>query len=114
MSSAPWAVSDSAGVTSISSWASGIARAALEGALEQIAGAGAGLVEAVCEVTVGRPAQDRLFSGTVELFGDLGFARVRQVGKHAWTVSRTVAAPPTNSISDGRMANVLVTRRLVR
>ena len=71
----------------------GVARAALEGALDQIAAAGGGLVEAVSEVTEGRDAQDRfLFSGTVELFEDLGFTRVRQVGKHAWIVSRQVAA----------------------
>ena len=71
----------------------GVARAALEGALEQIAAAGGGLVEAVSEVTLGRAAQDRfLFSGTVELFEDLGFTRIRQVGKHAWIVSTPVAA----------------------
>jgi GNAT superfamily N-acetyltransferase len=72
---------------------SGVARAALEGALGQIAAAGGGLVEAVSEVTLGRAAQDRfLFSGTVELFEDLGFTRIRQVGKHAWIVSKQVAA----------------------
>jgi GNAT superfamily N-acetyltransferase len=71
----------------------GVARAALEGALGQIAAAGGGLVEAVSEVTLGREAQDRfLFSGTVELFEDLGFTRIRQVGKHAWIVSKPVAA----------------------
>lgn len=69
----------------------GIARAALEGALEQISAAGGGLVEAISETTTGREAQGRfLFSGTVELFEELGFSRVRQVGKHAWIVSRTV------------------------
>ena len=53
--------------------------------------AGGGLVEAVSETTSGRQAQDRfLFSATVELFEDHGFARIRQVGKHAWIVSRTV------------------------
>jgi hypothetical protein len=31
-----------------------------------------------------------LFSGTVELFEDHGFERVRQVGKHPWILSRTV------------------------
>ena len=73
---------------------SGVARAALEGALGQIAAAGGGLVEAVSEVTAGRQAQDRfLFSGTVELFEDQGFTRIRQVGKHAWIVSRQVSAP---------------------
>jgi ribosomal protein S18 acetylase RimI-like enzyme len=69
----------------------GIARAALEGALDLIAQAGGGLVEAISEVTAGREAQGRfLFSATVELFEDYGFHRVRQVGKHAWIVSRAV------------------------
>lgn len=69
----------------------GIARAALDGALAQIGRAGGGLVEAISEVTAGREAQGRfLFSATVELFEDFGFTRVRQVGKHAWIVSKTV------------------------
>jgi GNAT superfamily N-acetyltransferase len=69
----------------------GIARAALEGALDQIAHAGGGLVEAISEVTAGREAPGRfLFSATVELFEQCGFARGRQVGKHAWIVSRVV------------------------
>jgi ribosomal protein S18 acetylase RimI-like enzyme len=69
----------------------GIARMALEGALEQIATRGGGLVEAISEVTAGREAQGRfLFSGTVELLEAHGFRRVRQVGKHAWIVSRQV------------------------
>ena len=69
----------------------GIARAALEGALDQIARAGGGLVEAIPEVTAGREAQGRfLYSATVELFEQYGFARGRQVGKHAWIVSKVV------------------------
>ncbi len=69
----------------------GIARAALGGALEQISRRGGGLVEAISEVTADRVAQGRfLFSATVELFEDHGFSRVRQVGKHAWIVSRTL------------------------
>jgi len=69
----------------------GIARAALEGALDQIAHLGGGLVEAISEVTAGREAQGRfLFSATVELFDENGFTRVRQVGKHAWIVSRVI------------------------
>lgn len=69
----------------------GIARSALEGALDQIAHAGGGLVEAIPEVTAGREAQGRfLFSGTVELFEQYGFTRGRQVGKHAWIVSLDV------------------------
>ena len=70
----------------------GIARAALGGALAQIAAAGGGLVEAISEVTDGRQAQGRfLFSATVELFEEHGFARGRPVGKHAWIVSRQVS-----------------------
>ena len=70
----------------------GIARAALEGALDQIAGAGGGLVEAIPEVTEGREAPGRfLFSATVELFEQYGFSRDRQVGKHAWIVSKNVS-----------------------
>lgn len=69
----------------------GIARIALEGALEQIAESGGGLVEAIPEVTEGREAQGRfLFSATAELFDEHGFSRVRQVGKHAWIVNKFV------------------------
>ena len=78
----------------------GVARAALEGALDQIAQAGGGLVEAISEVTAGREAQGRfLFSATVELFEQYGFSRVRQVGKHAWIVCRLLrpAAGPSRA-----------------
>ena len=69
----------------------GVARAALEGALDLIAAAGGGLVEAISEVTSGRAAQGRfLFSATVELFEQYGFQRGRQVGLHAWIMSRSV------------------------
>lgn len=72
----------------------GIARVALAGALDEIANAGGGLVEAIPEVTAGREAQGRfLFSATVELFDEFGFTPVRQVGKHAWIVNRRVEAP---------------------
>ncbi|QKV78807.1 GNAT family N-acetyltransferase [Amycolatopsis sp. Hca4] len=71
----------------------GVARAALAGALDLIAQAGGGLVEAVSEVTDGRDAPGRfLFTGTVELFEDFGFARGRQLGTHAWIVSRLVGS----------------------
>jgi ribosomal protein S18 acetylase RimI-like enzyme len=69
----------------------GVARAALEGALDQIARAGGGRVEAISEVTTGRDAPGRfLFSATVELFEQNGFTRGRQLGKHAYLVSRVV------------------------
>ena len=61
-------------------------------ALDQIAEAGGGLVEAISEVTAGREAVGRfLFSATVELFEQYGFSRSRQVGKHAWIVSKQVS-----------------------
>jgi GNAT superfamily N-acetyltransferase len=70
----------------------GLARAALEGALALISAAGGGRVEAISETTKGREAQGRfLFSATVELFEQVGFTPVRQVGKHAWIVSRELA-----------------------
>ena len=60
----------------------GVARAAIGGALEQIAAGGGGLVEVVAETTEGRIAQDRfLFSATVELLEEQGYTRIRQVGK---------------------------------
>jgi GNAT superfamily N-acetyltransferase len=69
----------------------GIARAGLEGALAQIAASGGGLVEAISETTAGREAQGRfLFTATVELLEQYGFERGRQVGKHAWIVSRVI------------------------
>ena len=50
-----------------------------------------GLVEAISETTTGREAQSRfLFSATVELLEQYGFAQGRQVGKHAWVMSRDV------------------------
>lgn len=71
----------------------GVARLALEAALGQVAARGGGLVEAISETTTGRTAVSRfLFSGTVELFEDLGFTRQRQVGKHAWIVTRRLDA----------------------
>ena len=77
----------------------GVARLALEGALSQIGAAGGGVVESISETTEGRQAQDRfLFSATVELFEDLGFTRVRQVGKHAWIVRRTVRSSTKSTI----------------
>lgn len=69
----------------------GIARAALAGALAQIAERGGGLVEAISEVTDGREAPGRfLFSATVELFEQYGFTRGRRLGKHAYLVTRPI------------------------
>jgi hypothetical protein len=63
----------------------------VEGALDEIARRGGGVVEAISEVTAGREAQGRfLFSTTVELLEQYGFSRGRQVGKHAWIVTRSM------------------------
>jgi GNAT superfamily N-acetyltransferase len=69
----------------------GVARAAIQAAISQIAQAGGGRVEAISEATAGRTAPGRfLFSATVELFEEHGFTRERQVGKHAWIVSKQI------------------------
>ncbi len=67
------------------------AAAALEGALEQIAGRGGGVVESYPEDTSGREVQGRLLHNvSVDLFERNGFTKQRQIGKHAWVVRRTV------------------------
>ncbi len=69
----------------------GLARRAVEGALDLIADAGGGVVEAISETTTGRTAHGRfLFSATAELLEELGFTRDRQIGKHAWIMTRQV------------------------
>ncbi|MFC7625819.1 GNAT family N-acetyltransferase [Microlunatus sp. GCM10028923] len=69
----------------------GVARAALGGALDLIAAAGGGRIEAVSQTTAGRKAPSGfLFSATVELFEEYGFTRFRQVGKHSWIITRTL------------------------
>lgn len=71
----------------------GVAALALLGALEQIAELGGGLVESYPEDTGGREVQGRLlYNGSVSLFEAHGFARQRQLGRHHWVVTRTVAA----------------------
>jgi len=72
----------------------GVARAAIAGAVEQIAGLGGGTVEGYPEDVSGRKASHSfLWSGTLGMFERLGFERVRRLGKHKWVVRRTVARP---------------------
>lgn len=53
----------------------------------------------------GRQAQGRfLFTATAELFEQFGFSRVRQVGKHAWIVSRVVQPGSATGLSSGPKA----------
>lgn len=79
----------------------GIARAALEGALNLIGKAGGGTVEAIPEMTVGRVAHGRfLFVTSVEQFEAYGFTRVRQLGKWAWLM-RGVVDPKQDKETHG-------------
>jgi len=71
----------------------GVARAALAGALAEIARQGGGLVEAYPEdVHQARVSPTFLHAGTLALFEAAGFAKVAQIGKNKWVVRRQVAA----------------------
>ncbi|MDX6481278.1 MAG: hypothetical protein QOG85_1788 [Gaiellaceae bacterium] len=67
----------------------GVATAALEGALELIAGLGGGVVEGYPEAGDAVPA-GFLFNGALSTYEKLGFVRDRQIGKHRWVVRKTV------------------------
>jgi GNAT superfamily N-acetyltransferase len=69
----------------------GVADAALGGALEEIARLGGGRVESYPEDTAGRKVSGSfLNNATVALFERYGFERERQIGKHHWVVGRFV------------------------
>ncbi|MEU4393636.1 GNAT family N-acetyltransferase [Kribbella sp. NPDC023855] len=69
----------------------GIASAALAGALEQIEKAGGGVVESYPEDTTDRKTSGSfLHNGTLAMFERAGFERDRQIGKHAWVVTKTI------------------------
>lgn len=68
----------------------GVARAALAGAVDLIAQAGGGRVEAVSQAADGRRSVPYIFSATVELFEENGFQRLRQVGNHSWIMGRII------------------------
>jgi GNAT superfamily N-acetyltransferase len=71
----------------------GVAVAALRGALAQIAALGGGTVETYPEVTEGRsPSSSFLHNGTAGMFEKAGFHRTRQLGKHTWILTRSIAA----------------------
>jgi hypothetical protein len=71
---------------------SGVARAGLAGALEAIARAGGGVVEAYPEQLDGRAPQRGayLHTGPETLFEEFGFARDRQIAKWRWVMRTTV------------------------
>jgi hypothetical protein len=70
----------------------GVARAAVEGALQSIRAAGGGVVEAYPEQTEGRPPQRGAYlqTGPEALYADFGFVRVRQTAKWRWVMRATV------------------------
>jgi len=67
----------------------GVASAALEGALELIAGLGGGTVEGYPEDAASVPA-GFLFNGALSTYEKLGFDRDRKIGKHRWVMTRAV------------------------
>jgi GNAT superfamily N-acetyltransferase len=70
----------------------GVAGAALEGALREIARLGGGTVEGYPEDTAGRKVSGTfLNNGTVSMFERQGFTRTRRLGEHQWVVARVVA-----------------------
>ena len=70
---------------------SGVAAAAIKGAVEQIRQLGGGRIEGYPDDTEGRKASPAfLFNGTLSTFERLGFKRSHRIGKHKWVVTRTV------------------------
>lgn len=73
----------------------GIAKAGLAGALDLIAADGGAVVDSTPEIADGRVAHWRfLFQASVEPLEGHGVERIRQLGKWAWLVRRTVPASP--------------------
>ena len=71
----------------------GVAGIALDGALAEIARLGGGVVEGYPEDVAGRSVSSSfLHGGTLAMFEEHGFTRVRPIAKHRWVVAREVAA----------------------
>lgn len=70
----------------------GVAAAALDGALGEIARLGGGTVESYPEETAGRSVAGAfLHNAAISIFERRGFARTRRIGKHCWVVAKAVA-----------------------
>jgi hypothetical protein len=78
----------------------GIARAAVAGALDAIASAGGGVVEAYPEQTRDRSPQRGAYphTGPEELYEHLGFVRTRPIAKWRWVMRTTVGSAGSNSV----------------
>lgn len=69
----------------------GVARLALQGALDEIARQGGGLVESFPEDTTGRKVSSSfLYNATASLFEKQGFSRVRKIGKDTWLMTKRI------------------------
>jgi len=69
----------------------GVASAALDGALREIARLGGGTVESYPEAVEDRSVSGSfLHNTTVSMFERHGFERIRPLGKHHWLMTRTV------------------------
>lgn len=69
----------------------GVASAALEGALVEIARLGGGTVESYPQDVEGQSTSGSfLYNATTSIFERLGFKRTRQLGKNHWVVVKTV------------------------
>lgn len=69
----------------------GVAAAALEGALHEIARLGGGTVESYPEDAAGRSVSSSfLHNGTLAMFERQGFRRDRRLGKNHWVVTKVV------------------------
>ena len=69
----------------------GVAAAALEGALQEIARRGGGTVESYPEDADGRTVSSSfLHNGTVPMFERQGFERTRRIGKSRWVVTKVL------------------------
>jgi GNAT superfamily N-acetyltransferase len=72
---------------------SGVAAAALGGALHEIAHLGGGSVESYPEDSAGRKVSASfLHNGTVSMFERHGFERTRRLGKHHWVVTKVIGS----------------------
>lgn len=73
----------------------GVAAAALQGALDEIARLGGGTVESFPEEVTDRTVSGSfLHNATLALFEGHGFERVRRLGKNRWLVTAVVPAAP--------------------
>jgi GNAT superfamily N-acetyltransferase len=77
----------------------GVAAAALAGALDLIAARGGGTVEGYPEAADSVPA-GFLYNGALSTYEQLGFTRVRKIGKHRWVVTKRIK--PDDFVKTGR------------